>query len=63
LNLLKKGLESLGKVLEFHLHQRVDTLDKYEQNKYICISLCPIKGDIEDESSGEGNIPALFPMW
>ena len=27
LNLLKKGLESPGKVLEFHLHQqRVDTL-------------------------------------
>jgi hypothetical protein len=25
LNLLKKGLESPGKVLEFHLHQRVDT--------------------------------------
>jgi hypothetical protein len=27
LNLLKKGFESPGKVLEFHLHQRVDTLD------------------------------------
>jgi hypothetical protein len=26
LNLLKKGLESPGKVLEFHLHQRVDSL-------------------------------------
>ena len=26
LNSLKKGLESPGKVLEFHLHQRVDTL-------------------------------------
>ena len=26
LNLRKKGLESPGKVLEFHLHQRVDTL-------------------------------------
>jgi hypothetical protein len=26
LNLLKKGLESPGKVLEFHLHQSVDTL-------------------------------------
>ena len=24
LNLLKKGLESPGKLLEFHLHQRVD---------------------------------------
>jgi hypothetical protein len=27
LNLPKKGLESPGKVLEFHLHQRVDTLN------------------------------------
>ena len=27
LNLLKKGLECPGKVLEFHLHQRVDTLE------------------------------------
>jgi hypothetical protein len=26
LNLLKKGLEIPGKVLEFHLHQRVDIL-------------------------------------
>jgi hypothetical protein len=25
-NLLKKDIESPGKVLEFHLHQRVDTL-------------------------------------
>jgi ribosomal protein L37E len=25
---LKKGLGSPGKVLEFHLHQRVDTLNK-----------------------------------
>jgi hypothetical protein len=29
LNLLKKGLESPGKFLEFHLHQRVDTLKLY----------------------------------
>ena len=28
LNLLKKGLESPGKVLGFHLHQRVNTLIK-----------------------------------
>jgi hypothetical protein len=27
LNLVKKGLECPGKVLEFHLHQRVDTLE------------------------------------
>jgi hypothetical protein len=25
---MKKGLECPGKVLEFHLHQRVDTLER-----------------------------------
>jgi hypothetical protein len=33
LDLLKKGLESPGKVLEFHLHQRVDTLKNIDMNK------------------------------
>ena len=46
LNLLKKGLESPGKVLEFHLHQRVDRVyhaarmhdkEAYPLTKYACI--------------------------
>ena len=43
LNLLKKGLESPGKVLEFHLHQRVDTLIR-KSTTFILLRTWPLAG-------------------